>query len=72
VSNAVGPSLIVVSFAVDRDRAEHRRRRITRRSHACHWVKKTRTLIRHACDRRLAEALAARPLVVAMIEPTLG
>jgi hypothetical protein len=72
VSNAVGPSLIVLSFAVDRDRAGHRRRRITRRRHACHRVKKTWTLIRHACDLGLSDALAALALVVAMIEPTFG
>jgi hypothetical protein len=72
VSSAVGPSLIVLSFAVDRDRTGHRRRRITRRRHACHRVKKTWTLIRHACERCLADALAAIALVVAMIEPPFG
>jgi hypothetical protein len=72
VSNAVGPSLIALSFAVDRDHAGHRRRRITRRRHACHRVKKTWTLIRHARELGLAEALAAAALVVAMIEPAFG
>jgi len=71
VSKAVGPSLIVVSFAVDRDRAGHRRRRITRRAHACHQGKKSWTVIRHACCLGLANALTAGALVVAMIEPTL-
>jgi hypothetical protein len=71
VSNAVGPSLIVVSFAVDHDRARNRRRRITRRKHACHRVKKTWTVIRHARHLSLADALAAGALVVAMIEPAL-
>jgi hypothetical protein len=61
-----------VSLAVDRARAGHRQRRITRRRHACHRVKKTWTLIRHACELGLADALAAVALVVAMIEPTFG
>jgi hypothetical protein len=61
-----------MSLAGDRDRAEHRRRRITRRRHACHRVKKTWTVIRHARDRGLADAFAAIALVVAMVEPTLG
>jgi hypothetical protein len=61
-----------VSFAVDRDRARNRRRRITRRAHACHRGKKTWTVIRHACRLGLANALAASALVVAMIEPALG
>jgi len=60
-----------VSFAVDRDRAGNRRRRITRRAHACHRGKKTWTVIRHACRLGLANALAASALVVAMIEPAL-
>jgi len=69
VSNAIGPSLIVVSFAVDRDPAGHRRWRITQRAHACHRGKKIRTLIPHArADGRLASALPAGSLVVAMIE----
>jgi hypothetical protein len=61
-----------VSFAVDRDRTGHRRRRITRRRHACHRVKKTWTVIRHARNLGLAEPLAASTLVIAMIEPALG
>jgi hypothetical protein len=61
-----------VSFAVDRDRAGHRRRRITRRAHACHRGKKTWTVIRHARDLGLTNALAAVTLVVAMIEPAFG
>jgi hypothetical protein len=60
-----------VSFAVDRDRAGNRRRRITRRGHACHRVKKTWTVIRHARDFGLPDALAAGTLVVAMIESPL-
>jgi len=60
-----------VSFAVDRDRAGHRRWRITRRAHACHRGKKSRTVIHHACYLGLANALPAGALVVAMIEPTL-
>jgi hypothetical protein len=60
-----------VSFAVDLDRAGNRRRRITRRAHACHWGKKIRTVIPHARALGLAAALAAGTLVVAMIEPTL-
>jgi hypothetical protein len=61
-----------MSLAGDRDRAGNRRRRITRRRHACHRVKKTWTVIRHARHRGLADALAANALVVAMVEPTLG
>ncbi|MBA3580494.1 MAG: hypothetical protein H0W42_10975 [Gemmatimonadaceae bacterium] len=61
-----------MSFAVDRDHAGHRRWRITRRAHACHRGKKIRTLIRHACARSLANALAAGTLVVAMLEAPLG
>ena len=72
VSNAIGPSLIVVSFAVDRDHAGHRRWRITRRADECHEVKKFRTVIPHARELGLAAALAASPLVVAMIEPPFG
>jgi hypothetical protein len=60
-----------VSFAVDRDRAENRRRRITRRAHACHRGKKTWTVIRHAHNLGLANATPAVALAVAMIEPTL-
>jgi hypothetical protein len=71
VSNAVGPSLIVASFADDRDRAADRRRRIIQRDHPCHRVKKTWTVIRHARELGLADSLAAGALVVAMIEPTL-
>jgi hypothetical protein len=71
VSNAIGPNLIVVSFAVDRDHAGHRRWRITRRADVCHGVKKIRTVIPHARARGLSAALAASPLVVAMIEAAL-
>jgi hypothetical protein len=72
VSNTVGPSLIVASFAGDLDRAGHRRRRITRRGDECHGVKKIGTVIPHACAGRLANALAAGSLVVAMIELAFG
>jgi adenylate kinase len=72
VSNAIGPSLIVVSFADDRDHAGHRRWRITRRADECHGVKEIRTVIAHARELGLAAALAASPLVVAMIEPPFG
>ena len=61
-----------MSFAGDRDHAGHRRWRITRRADECHGVKKIRTVIPHArAGGRLASPLAAGPLVVAMIEPSL-
>jgi hypothetical protein len=70
VSSAVGPDLIVVSFAGDRGRAGNRRRRIGQRPHACHRGNKSRTVIRHARDRgSLALAQLATP--VAMIEQAL-
>lgn len=60
-----------MSFAVDRDRAGNRRRRITRQAHACHRGKKIGTVIRHARAGGLANTLAASTLVVAMIAPPL-
>src|SRR3990167_6628118 len=67
VSNAVGPCLIAVSFADDRDLAENRRWRSIGRAHACHRGKKTWTVIRHA--RELGPALS---LAITVIESTLG
>jgi hypothetical protein len=70
VKSAVGPCLIVVSFADDHDLAGNRRRRTTGRAHACHRSKKTWTVIRHA--RELGLAIAAVLLAITVIEPALG
>src|SRR5437588_4431561 len=69
VKSAVGPCLIVVSFAGDHDLAGNRRWRTIGRAHACHRGKKTWTVIRHA--RELGFARAPVALAITMVEPPL-